>query len=156
MKPGFHDHCDNALDLILVLEVSFAVIPHHLKQMLKHCQSAIHALSQGFDMRLAVVTYGNHCSHQPTEVTAFFPQDFSENLEFSSHVKNEGQRGGKGGPSGLADALAKVAELSEGQSVRKEATKLCILMSKYLISRGKNGTGFLVYVLDTKSTEDWG
>lgn len=135
IKPGFLHHLDNALDLILVLEVPFSVTPHVLKKMVKHCQPAINALSQGFDMRLAIITYGNHCSSQPAEVPAFLPQDFSDKFDFTSHVKNQGQCGGEGGPSGLADALVKVRELSEGQIVRKEATKLCILISKYLIAK---------------------
>jgi hypothetical protein len=129
MNPSFLGHHGKALDIILVVEVPFSVSVDVCKRMLKQCQSAINKMAKGFDMRLALVVYGNHSVASQTQ-TAFVPQGLSNDFDIVSHMKNVGQCGGKEGASGMADALAEVVGITT-REVRKDAKKVCILISKY-------------------------
>ncbi|KXJ06543.1 hypothetical protein AC249_AIPGENE1390 [Exaiptasia diaphana] len=129
-KPELQYHTKNVVDIILVVEMPHSVIPHACKEVMNVCQSAVNDLSKtsDFDVNLAIIQYGNHTDSTSNHVHVV--QGFCKEFDVKSKLISIGQCGSKrGGNSGMADALDKVAELAESSSARPNASKCCILIT---------------------------
>lgn len=129
MNPSFAVHKDDSLDVVFGIEFPDLVSEDVSSELLSQCQSALNIISQslhgdGLDMKLGVVTYGNHCNN--SQPIAFASEGLSKDFDVMKYKKQclNGE-----GCSGMADAVSKVLELTE--DARKEASKVCILFSKY-------------------------